>query len=111
MDLEFGYYEWACFTAQQAAEKMLKALGLKLGDTLWGHDLTEILKWFEKEKGMEIPSEAKEAASTLDLYYIPARYPNGWAAGKPADHFTEKKAEEALRAADILRRFCEDHFP
>lgn len=26
MDIKWGYYEWACFTAQQAAEKAVKSL-------------------------------------------------------------------------------------
>jgi len=36
LDLEYKYYEWVCFTAQQSAEKVLKALALKLGLTVWG---------------------------------------------------------------------------
>lgn len=31
------------FTAQQAAEKVIKAIGLKLGITLWEHSVTELL--------------------------------------------------------------------
>lgn len=26
LDLDWGYFEWACFTAQQAAEKAIKSL-------------------------------------------------------------------------------------
>ncbi len=44
-----------------------------------------------------------------DLYYIPPRYPNGFASGKPADYFTEAQAREALDAADQIIRFCEGH--
>jgi len=32
-----GRHEWACFTAQQAAEKAVKALHLHLGQEAWGH--------------------------------------------------------------------------
>lgn len=32
-----GRHEWACFAAQQAAEKAVKALHLPLGQEAWGH--------------------------------------------------------------------------
>lgn len=34
-----GFYEWACFTAQQATEKVVKSLGLKLKIELWRHSM------------------------------------------------------------------------
>ena len=30
-------HEWACFAAQQAAEKAIKALHLHTGQEAWGH--------------------------------------------------------------------------
>ncbi len=109
LDLEYGYYEWACFTAQQAAEKVIKGLGLRLGITLWGHSLLEMMKVLANT--IPISEEILERATSLDLYYIPARYPNGFAAGKPADYFSKKQAQEALHAADSIIRFCESFFP
>ncbi len=38
-------------------------------------------------------------------------YEHGFAAGKPADYFTEKQAREALDAASRIIRFCESHLP
>jgi len=108
LDLEHGYYEWACFTSQQSAEKVIKALAMRLGLTIWGHSLTEILRILAPM--IEIPADVAEKAKLLDLYYIPARYPNGFPAGKPADYFTEKQAKEALDATDHIIRFCESHF-
>lgn len=29
LDLDHGFYEWACFTAQQSAEKVIKAMAMK----------------------------------------------------------------------------------
>ena len=43
MDIAHEFYEWACFTAQQSAEKVLKGLGLNLVITIWGHSLNELL--------------------------------------------------------------------
>lgn len=108
LDIEHGYYEWACFTSQQAAEKVIKALALKLGLNLWGHSLTEMFKILSQR--IEIPGDIKEKAQLLDLYYIPPRYPNGFPSGKPADYFTEKQAKEATGASDDIIRFCESHF-
>jgi len=107
LDLEYRYYEWACFTSQQATEKVIKAVALKKGLNIWGHSLTEIFKIISSY--IEIPEEIKEKAKLLDLYYIPPRYPNGFPAGKPADYFTERQAKEAIDAADNIIRFCEGH--
>jgi len=111
IDIQYGYYEWACFTLQQSAEKAIKALGMARGLTLWGHSLTELLKWIEQETGIEVPASVLDRARLLDLYYIPPRYPNSFASGKPADYFTEAQAREALDAADQIIRFCESFLP
>lgn len=109
LDIQYGYYEWACFTLQQSVEKVIKALGLAQGLTLWGHSLTEMLRLIGQH--IPVPSEILDRARLLDLYYIPPRYPNGFASGKPADYFTESQAREALNAADQIIRFCESHLP
>ena len=41
---EDGFYEWACFTAQQAAEKAIKALHLRFGQEAWGHVVAKLLR-------------------------------------------------------------------
>lgn len=105
LDYQYNYYEWACFTAQQAAEKALKALGYYLGLDLWGHSLTGMIRLL-KEEGLEIPEELINKAKLLDKYYIPTRYPNGFPSGKPADYFTEKEAREAIDAASQILGFC-----
>jgi HEPN domain-containing protein len=88
---------------------VIKALGLARGVTLWGHSLTEMLKLLQQD--LEIPEEVLDSARLLDLYYIPPRYPNGFASGKPADYFTETQAREGLHAADRIIRFCEGYLP
>lgn len=107
LDLENKYYEWACFTSQQSAEKVLKALALKLGLNIWGHSLIEIINILTCK--INIPEELKDKAKLLDIYYIPTRYPNGFSSGKPADYFTEKQAKEAIDAAGSIIRFCESN--
>src|SRR3989304_9664175 len=73
------FYEWACFSAQQAAEKALKQSfneeALKPG----GHSVANLLKAL----GTELPTGILSAAINLDKLYVPVRYPNGWAEGSP----------------------------
>ena len=87
-----GKYSHACFFAQQAAEKGLKALWLFLGEDPWGHSIQKLI--------MELPEGAPkkdmegllEDGSILDRYYIPTRYPNGLPDLTPARYYFEKDA-------------------
>jgi HEPN domain-containing protein len=105
LDVDHRFFEWGCFTSQQSAEKVIRGLARRLGLTIWGHSLTEILRIVSER--IEIPEQLKDEAKLLDLYYIPPRYPNGFPSGKQADYFTEKQAREAIDAADHILRFCE----
>jgi len=101
-----GDYEWACFAAQQGAEKAIKAVYQRWGGAAWGHSLTLLL---EQLPTASPPSDAVlEAARRLDKHYIPARYPNGFEAGAPLDYYTRAEAEESIRYAETILRFCED---
>ena len=106
LDVEYAYWEWACFTSQQAAEKAVKALLMNRGYTAWGHSITAMLRRLTEPQS---PPEVIERAQLLDAYYIPARYPNGFAEGKPADYFNQRQAREAIHAATDIIRFCKDH--
>ncbi len=105
-DLKERYYEWACFSAQQAAEKALKALYQHLHQLAWGHSVRELLDIFSDKFDTR---DLMEGAKILDKYYIPARYPNGFDTGAPVDYFTEKEAKEAIGYADKIIRFCKDN--
>lgn len=106
IDLKYQYWEWACFTAQQAAEKALKALLMKRGVEAWGHALTPMLTRLDDSEAGEA---LKAHAQLLDAYYIPTRYPNGFAEGKPADYYNESTAREAFNAARTIIEFCHLH--
>ena len=94
-------YEWACFAAQQAAEKALKALHLFLGQDVWGHVLVKLLE----ELPFLVPEDIREGAYVLDTYYIPTRYPNGFPEGAPFEHYHVKQAEEAVEYARKILEF------
>jgi len=93
-------YEWACFAAQQAAEKALKALYQYLGGEFYGHSLLKML--VELPEAVRPAEELFETGADLDKLYIPTRYPNGFDAGAPADYFSVRDAEKAVRDAQAI---------
>lgn len=107
LDIQYAYYEWACFTSQQAAEKAVKALYQSLNMFVRGHSILKMLEAL-KEK-LSIPEEVLHGARILDRYYIESRYPNGFPAGSPMDFFDKPIAEEAYDASSKIMGFCENH--
>lgn len=103
LDIEHEYWEWACFTAQQAAEKAVKGLLMNRGHSAWGHAITPMLRALEE---IEVPDQIVRHGQLLDAHCITARYPNGFTEGKPADYYNEQKAREAVDAAAEILRFC-----
>jgi len=102
LDLQWGYYEWACFTSQQAAEKAIKALFQHLHGEAWGHGTKALLENLPYEDNFQLIEEAK----ILDKFYITTQYPNGLPTGIPHDYFTKREAEEAIRAAKKIYEWC-----
>lgn len=96
-------HEWACFAAQQAAEKALKALHLYLGQEAWGHVVARLLR--ELPPTIHVPTELIEKAQVLDGFYIPARYPNSFADGAPFEHYNPLHSTEAIRYASEIIEF------
>jgi HEPN domain-containing protein len=99
-----GHFEWAAFAAQQAAEKACKALHLFLASSAWGHDITQLLDGLPA--GHRAPPDLIDRAKSLDKHYLPARYPNGFAAGTPMEHYTRRDAEQAIADAEAIIGFC-----
>ncbi len=63
-DLERGYYDWACFSAQQAAEKAVKAVLQKAGADAWGHAVAGLFRSLAQV--VLVPTELVDAALELD---------------------------------------------
>ncbi len=97
-------YEWACFSAQQAAEKAVKAVYQKLHGEAWGHSVTILLSNLPVE--VNVPPELIERAKIIDKHYIPARYPNGFDIGAPTDYYTRVEGEDSVRIAGEIIEFC-----
>jgi HEPN domain-containing protein len=101
------YCEHACFGAQQAAEKAVKAVYLSRKAEGWGHRVGLLLEEL-KTVGIESPASLVDDAKLLDQYYVPARYPNGFESGSPKDFFTEEQARDAVRRATNIILWCAD---
>lgn len=102
-----GDFEWACFAAQQAAEKAVKALLQRLHLDAWGHTVSLLLGGLPPE--VAVPQELVDKAKVIDKHYIPARYPNGFESGAPADFYTRGEAKTAVQIAGEIIAFCKDH--
>jgi HEPN domain-containing protein len=100
---EDGDYEWACFAAQQAAEKALKAVYQKMGAEARGHSVTALIGSLPQS----FPPAAVllEKAKVLDKYYIPTRYPNSFERGIPGEYFTADEAKGAISFAREILEF------
>ena len=103
--LEGGFFEWTCFSCQQAAEKAIKAVFHRLGGEAWGHSVLGLLRGLSER--VDVPAELRDCARLLDRFYIPARYPNGWETGSPKDYYTREDAESAVRCGEAIIRFCD----
>jgi len=111
------HYEWACFQAQQSAEKALKSLLLFLNVDAWGHGLIYLLKEWKKIAKNEDEqinfdegnyNSLKEKCQNLDRHYIQPRYPNGFASGYPAEFYNKKTANECIEYAESIIQFVRE---
>ncbi|MBM4276159.1 MAG: HEPN domain-containing protein [Deltaproteobacteria bacterium] len=98
-----GRHEWACFAAQQGAEKAVKALHLSFGQEAWGHVVARLLQ--ELPENITVPKELVEKARVLDNFYIPARYPNSHPSGAPFEHYGPLQSEDAVSYAREIIEF------
>jgi HEPN domain-containing protein len=94
-------HEWACFAAQQAAEKAVKALHLHHRQEAWGHVVARLLD----ELPAAVPKELVEKAKVLDNFYVPARYANGHPEGAPFEHYGSLQSSDAIRYANEIVEF------
>jgi HEPN domain-containing protein len=99
-----GRHEWACFAAQQAAEKAVKALHLALGQEAWGHVIAMLLR--ELPDHIKLPPDLLEKARVLDNFYIPARYPNSHPQGAPFEHYGPLQSGAAVNYASEIIDFA-----
>lgn len=104
-----GDYEWACFAAQQAAEKAVKALLQYHGVDAWGHAVAFLFKGLPDVA--HPPDHILDCAKELDKHYISPRYPDSHPQGAPMDFYTKREAEWAVKNAEEVLAFVQSHLP
>ncbi len=105
-DLERGFYDWACFSSQQAAEKAVKAVFQKMGAEAWGHSVADLLE--ELSERHQVPEELINGALELDKAYIPTGYPSAHPSGSPRTRYTKGEARRLIDYAEGIIKFCAD---
>ena len=109
--LKSADYAESCLHAEQVGQLALKAFLYAQGERFVPiHSLRELLEH-------AVPYDAtfrqcEDAAKILDQYYIPTRYPDALAfPGVPYKTYTQGQAEEAVRFAQQLLSFVNQHVP
>ena len=102
-----GDFDWACFAAQQAAEKAAKALHLHQGTVVWGHSVLDLLEAFPADSAAS--AELMDAGRSLDRHYIAPRYPNAHPGGPPRRYYTATDARQAVTDAEKVVAWCDQN--
>lgn len=95
-------HDWACFAAQQAAEKAVKALHLHLGQEASGHLGARLLV----ELPITAPPILVEKVRSLDALSVPTRYPDAFPAGAPAEHYGFVQTQGVIAYASKIVAFA-----
>ena len=105
-----GFFAPACFHAQQAAEKAVKAVHYGYGSrAVIGHNVRALIA--QLEPAVEALDGQIDGARELDLFYVPTRYPNGLDEGTPGDAFSADQAARALKLASAIVEAAESSGP
>jgi HEPN domain-containing protein len=102
--LEGVDYEWACFAAQQSAEKAIRALFLRANRSAWGHSVAALLQ--QLPLTWQPDESLIDAGKELDKHYIPPRYPNSYPEGAPYECYTYAEAERAIGHTRNILAYC-----
>jgi len=97
-----GNFEWACFQAQQAAEKALKSFLYGVGAE--PTRLRSVRLLLERCGELSPSFRQLPRASDLDLLYFTSRYPNALPDDVPHEHFTPTDSKRALALASSVVR-------
>jgi HEPN domain-containing protein len=99
----------ACFYAQQAAEKALKAVLFSQGSRMvLAHSVRELARQCQQHEPAF--AEVADEAALLDQFYIPTRYPNGLPSPAiPSESYTATQSEMAQAVAARAVRAVENY--
>lgn len=107
--VQYAFFDWACFSSQQAAEKAVKAVLQRAGSEAWGRSVADLLESARAHHA--VSDDLVDAAQELDKAYIPARYPDALPSGSPRRRYTRGEGERLVQHAERIVRFCEGLLP
>ena len=97
LQAEGGLHNWACFLAEQAAQRAVKGALHGLGRGPWGHDLVRLGE--DLADVAEVPDGVADALRRLSRHYIPGRHPDAHPSGPAGTHYASSDSAEALADA------------
>lgn len=106
-DIAGGFWNWACFKAEQAAQFATKGLLRAFGEPAFGHSLTRLVRDLER-LGIEVPENIHKASQLLEREYIPTRYADTYPSGSPYEFYDRERAETALDACRLVMNFVRE---
>jgi HEPN domain-containing protein len=95
-------YSLACFHAQQAGEKAVKAMWRLIDADPWGHSVKKLITDFPRKDEIQNIESFNDKAALLDKFYIPTRYPNGLPDLTPGQIYVREDAEQGIEAARMF---------
>ena len=105
-----AHYEWACFAAEQAAEKAATSACIARGHRSRRHMVTDSLELL-RPRAAAIDDDLLDRARALDKHHFPTRYPNFFASGAPTDLYIRTEAERAIADASAVLEVCRGVLP
>ena len=100
-------FKRAYLKLDERQRQAVKALFQRHHLDAWGHTVSILLSNFPAKEA--IPANLLTGAKILDKHYIPARYPNSFEIGAPADFYTAEEADLAIRIAGEIIDFCKNY--
>jgi HEPN domain-containing protein len=107
---EKGKFAHACFHAQQAGEKAVKAIWYFADADPWGHSVKKLIDDLE-QVDLNLFINLKKLirfGMVLDRFYIPTRYPNGLPDITPDQAYNQKDALDAVKYANKILQKVKD---
>jgi HEPN domain-containing protein len=104
-----GLHNWACFSAEQAAQLGLGAPLHGLGRGPRGHDLVELGRACA-DAGAEPPDDLASRIMGLGRHYIPSRYPDAHASGAAGDRYGPADSSQAIDDGEAVLRFVDERW-
>lgn len=107
--LKTSHYEWACYQAQQAAEKCLKAILYAKGvRAILTHSIKDLLRKVSKYQKDFL--ELLEYGTFLDAFYLTTRYPNALVGESiPAEYYSREDAQKCINYAELILQKVRDY--